>query len=67
MMSYKDMTFCEHHEMCEDGETCERALTEKVKKAADKWWGNPGAPITIADFSQSSCFKGKFFYNPEKK
>ncbi len=67
MMTYRDMTFCEHHENCEDGETCYKALTDKVKEEADIWWGRPGAPIAVADFSRSGCFKGKFFYNPENE
>jgi hypothetical protein len=66
MISYKDMTFCELHKMCEDGETCHRALTDEVKKDADKWWGGVSAPLAIADF-KDVCFKGKFFYNPENE
>jgi len=78
MISYKDMTFCEHYEMCEDGDECERALTPKVKEDAAKWWGREAsnasdaisgldAPIAIADFRESDCYKGKFFYNPENE
>lgn len=67
MVCYKDMTFCPHHESCEDGEDCERALTDQVKKDAEKWWGRPGAPIAQADFREASCYKGKFFYNPENE
>lgn len=67
MMCYRDMTFCEHYETCEDGKTCERSLTDKVKKDADKWWGQPGAPIATADFREGDCYKGKFFHNPENE
>lgn len=40
MFSYKDMTFCQFHNECNDSESCHRALTEKVLQDAKKWWNN---------------------------
>ena len=34
MISYKDRTFCQFYEKCGKGETCGRALTDEVAKAA---------------------------------
>lgn len=45
MIHYRDMTFCEAYKVCQDGATCERALTGEVIEAANKWWGGEGAPI----------------------
>lgn len=47
MFSYRDMTFCEVYDDCKKGKTCHRALTPKVEKAADEWWGKEGAPISV--------------------
>jgi hypothetical protein len=38
-----------------DGSNCSRALTEDVKRDADKWWGTEGAPIAVF-LERPSCF-----------
>lgn len=35
MICYRDMTFCGFWEDCRNGEDCERALTEIVRKGAE--------------------------------
>jgi len=57
MMCYKDMTFCTYWYICMDGSAgnCPRALTEDVKRDADKWWGTEGAPIAVF-LERPSCF-----------
>jgi hypothetical protein len=45
MIGYRDMTFCTGDGCAKFG-SCYRALTEKVKEDAKKWWGGHGAPIT---------------------
>ena len=55
-MCYRDMTFCPFWEKCSEGPTCDRALTEKVKADAEKWWGKPGAPICVFT-NDPKCFK----------
>jgi hypothetical protein len=68
LMTYKDMTFCEFYKDCEDGKTCDRALTEKVIKNAKKWWrGFNGEPPIAKFIEKPNCHKGIFFYNPENK
>jgi len=44
MIHYRDMTFCAGNG-CTKFDTCPRALTEKVKADAAKWWGGDDAPI----------------------
>jgi len=46
MICYRDMTFCTFYKSCKDGESCERALTPKVKKEAEEWMGRD-APICL--------------------
>lgn len=47
-MCFKDKTFC----VAECGNIiCDRLLTEEVVKAAEVWWGKPGAPICMEDLS----------------
>lgn len=47
---YRDMTFCIAD--C-DNKECPRMYTKEVIEAANKWWGEDGAPIAISDFSKS--------------
>jgi len=47
MMCYKDMTFC-CSKNCKN--KCGRKLTDKIRSDAEKWWGSPEAPISIAEF-----------------
>jgi hypothetical protein len=47
MMCFRDMTFC-----CSKTKkhTCGREFTDLDQRAADKWWGKPGAPVAFANF-----------------
>jgi len=57
MIHYKDMTFCPYYLLCQT--PCELSLTPEVIKAAEKWWGEPGAPIN--QFAQQpDCFRAKW-------
>lgn len=51
MTGYRDMTFCDAK--CSNAE-CSRKLTPAVSEAAERWWGQPGAPIWMEDYS-SRC------------
>lgn len=44
MLCYKDTTFCPF-KLCAKFTECPRAFTDAERKAADEWWGKPGAPI----------------------
>ena len=57
-MSYKDMTFCKFYGSCDNGEFCDRALTPKVIKSAQKWWGAIDAPI-CQYVIHPECYKRK--------
>ena len=51
MLFYKDRTYCPFGILCRDGYTCDRALTDKIKKDAEKF----GLPISqFNDFPE--CF-----------
>lgn len=56
MICYKDMTFCDFYMECSDGDSCPRALTPEVKKAATEWGGNENAPIALF-VDNPPCFK----------
>lgn len=59
MMGYKDMTFCTA-EQCVKFKNCPRALNEKVRAGAIRWWGigNGSPPISIfAEPTKLSCFE----------
>lgn len=45
MICYLDRTFCVSPN-CK----CDRKLTNEIKQAAIKWWGNTDAPISVAYF-----------------
>jgi len=49
MICFKDMTFCRAKCATKD---CHRQITPEVTKAATKWWGKPGAPMAVSDFSE---------------
>ena len=42
MICYLDKTFCVSPN-CK----CERKLTNKIRKAAEKWWGGKDVPIAV--------------------
>lgn len=50
MLCYRDTTFCSSN--CTNTD-CHRHFGEAQQKAADLWWGKPGAPVMFADFSVS--------------
>lgn len=53
MLCYKDRTFCQHYESCAMGNTCERALTEKVATGAER------VKLPISQFAEiPDCFQG---------
>lgn len=55
MICYKDRTFCPYYPICKHGYTCDRAYTDKVRAAAEAWWGKEGAPVAVyAEFP--GCF-----------
>lgn len=46
MICYKDKTFCNNPNcQCHPDDQ----MTEAVAKAAERWWGKPGAPICVGD------------------
>lgn len=47
MMCYRDMTFC-ISTACTN--KCGRKLTDKIRADAERWWGKPGAPISMSYF-----------------
>lgn len=59
MICYRDMTFCSG-DGCKKFDTCPRALTDKVKAGAAKWWGGDGSDAPIARFAEPkklSCYE----------
>lgn len=46
MLCYADRTFCNATE-CERFTHCPRALTDEVKQAAIRWWGNDDPPVAL--------------------
>jgi len=54
-MGYKDITFCTFYEECTQGKDCKRALTAKVKEAAQFWWGTSIPPIDLF-LDKPDCF-----------
>lgn len=46
MIGYRDMEFC--IAACSNA-TCPRKLTDKIVAEAEAWWGEPGAPIIMAN------------------
>lgn len=46
MLCYADRTFCNATE-CERFTHCPRALTDEVKRAAVRWWGNDDPPVAL--------------------
>jgi len=47
MTCYKDRTFCTFGLLCKSSSSCDRVLTDEIKKEAEIWWGKPGAPICV--------------------
>ena len=59
-MSYRDMTFCGFYKGCVNGNTCDRALTLNVRRAAK------AAGMPVARFvDPPECFKKPFSPNGE--
>lgn len=63
MICYLDKTFCTSGN-CRKRTNCDRAYTEEVQKAADRWWDIEGesGPVALSDLSQSCRF-----YEPERR
>ena len=59
MICYRDRTYCTFGLLCKHGNTCDRVLTEKIKRDAKKWWGSTGAPIAVYQ-GYPECFKAFF-------
>ena len=61
-LCYKDREFCKHWKECNDGDICNKALTPKVQKEADKWWegfqSNDPTPICVGEY-KPKCFVSK--------
>ena len=52
MLCYKDITYCEYHKKCKKGAKCYRALTQNVKKGAER------TGMLIAIFAEKpECFE----------
>ena len=58
MLCYMDMTFCQFYKDCLEGETCPRALTSEVERAAERWWQAPGPPICMFAAKPKCWVKG---------
>jgi len=56
MICYKDKTFCEFYKECKLGNGCDRALTDKLKKEAEEWWGSGEFPISYF-IEKPDCFE----------
>ena len=56
MLCYKDSTFCNFYLECKKGNKCSRALTDKVKEDAERWWDNEDYPICVY-LDKPDCFK----------
>ena len=55
MICYKDRTYCPYYLLCKNGHICDRAFTQEVEDAANKWWGGKHAPICLYS-SFPDCF-----------
>lgn len=59
-MTYRDMTFCVHHEDCAKAKDCPRPLTEQVREDAARWWGTVPGEVPIAYFlNKPKCHEAK--------
>ena len=57
MLCFQDTTFC-RGDGCAKFSTCHRALTDKVKADAAKWWGGDDAPIAqFANPKELQCYE----------
>jgi len=60
MLCYKDRIFCPFFGDCKNGETCPRALTDKVIASAKEWHGlRKGEPPIDQYASAPECFCSK--------
>lgn len=48
MICFRDTTFCSSG--CVNS-ACHRHFDSDDQRAADEWWGKPGAPVAFSDFS----------------
>lgn len=47
MMCFHDKSWCTLSDQCAR-KTCPRNFNEEMKKAAEAWWGKPGAPVQFS-------------------
>ena len=57
MICYKDITFCKYKE-CIKFKNCKVALTDEIKKDAEKWWGNKDYPI-VTYIGKPKCYESE--------
>jgi hypothetical protein len=50
-LCYRDRTWCSASNQCAT-EDCSRKITPEVQEAAERWWGGPGAPFSLNNFSK---------------
>ena len=55
MICFRDKTFCNSKD-CKSFKGCISALTDEVKKDAEKWWGGKDAPIAVYG-GNPACFE----------
>lgn len=64
-MTFQDRTFC-FGGGCTKFDTCPRAYTPAVEKAARAWWGGPGAPVSVfLDPGRLACFSAPVAADPD--
>ena len=57
MICYKDRQWCTG-DGCKAFDGCPRALTDKVRADARKWWGEDSAPIDIkSEPKKAKCYE----------
>lgn len=56
MLCYRDMTFCNFYKDCKEGNTCNKALTDKVKLEAEQWWRSFSPPPIATYIDKPDCF-----------
>ncbi len=57
MMCYRDRTFCPFNG-CSQFNDCDRALTDKVKEDANRWWGQSEEDAPICQWTEKpQCYE----------
>lgn len=63
MLCYRDRTFCNAN--CKNID-CDDRLTPTIEASAERWWGKPGAPISVSDFSEQCPDYQDADFDPEE-